>query len=434
MTRSEIEIILQMALDAGADHARIAFSGGSQTIVQAVDDTIDTIQRSTSVGLGISLFVNGRFAKYATNRMDEPFLRDFISDAVRMTSLLEEDPFRMLPPRELCYGGGGPDLAIYDESMEKRDIAEGRSSAIASAREILGIDDRIISVETCHTCCTDNGIIADTNGFYGERNETSISLSSSCAMADADGSKPSAWWYAVSPFVAGLKSEGCSRMAYERCKASLAPRKLPAGRYNVILENTVSYRLLNPIMDALSGGAVYHNISFLKGRLGERIFPEQLVIWDNPLAVGKGASRLFDGEGLALRRRCVVEEGVPQFYYMGTYYAGKLGMEPTASDYTRLELQPWNGTDLKDIMRRVGEGILVTNFIGGDCNGQTGDFSYGIQGFRFEQGERIFPIREMNMTGNIFDCWNGLMAVGNDPLDEQGGFVPTLAFCGISIN
>ena len=51
------------------------------------------------------------------------------------------------------------------------------------------------------------------------------------------------------------------------------------------------------------------------------------------------------------------------------------------------------------------KGIVVTGFNGGNCNGSTGDFSYGIDGFLIENGKIIHPVNEMNITGNMKQFW-----------------------------
>lgn len=85
-------------------------------------------------------------------------------------------------------------------------------------------------------------------------------------------------------------------------------------------------------------------------------------------------------------------------------------------------------------MREMGNGILVTGFNGGNCNGATGDFSYGIEGFLFSGGTIIHPVREMNITGNVVSLWNNLAAVGKDPLKWAKWQIPSLAFENINFN
>ena len=65
---------------------------------------------------------------------------------------------------------------------------------------------------------------------------------------------------------------------------------------------------------------------------------------------------------------------------------------------------------------------------GGNCNGLTGDFSYGIEGFYFENGEILFPVREMNISGNIVSLWSNLAMVGNDARKCTRWIIPSLAF------
>jgi hypothetical protein len=67
------------------------------------------------------------------------------------------------------------------------------------------------------------------------------------------------------------------------------------------------------------------------------------------------------------------------------------------------------------MLRDVGEGVLVTGFLGGNSNVTTGDYSFGVQGFRIRGGQSAEPVSEMNIAGNLLDLLKTLTAVGNDP-------------------
>lgn len=88
----------------------------------------------------------------------------------------------------------------------------------------------------------------------------------------------------------------------------------------------------------------------------------------------------------------------------------------------------------KDILDLCGSGILVTDFNGGNCNSATGDFSYGVSGFLFENGKITSPIDSMLITGNMTDLWSNLLAAGSDPVPGMGRQVPTLAFRDVTFN
>ena len=88
----------------------------------------------------------------------------------------------------------------------------------------------------------------------------------------------------------------------------------------------------------------------------------------------------------------------------------------------------------RDILDLCGSGILVTDFNGGNCNSATGDFSYGVSGFLFENGKITSPIDSMLITGNMTDLWSSLLAAGSDPVPGMSRQVPTLAFRDVTFN
>lgn len=113
----------------------------------------------------------------------------------------------------------------------------------------------------------------------------------------------------------------------------------------------------------------------------------------------------------------------------GTELAGGLGAE------RGLKANPFvNEIAQKDILDLCGSGILVTDFNGGNCNSATGDFSYGVSGFLFENGKITSPIDSMLITGNMTDLWSNLLAAGSDPVPGMSRQVPTLAFRDVTFN
>lgn len=115
--------------------------------------------------------------------------------------------------------------------------------------------------------------------------------------------------------------------------------------------------------------------------------------------------------------------------WRGTELAGGLGAE------RGLKADPFvNEIAQKDILDLCGSGILVTDFNGGNCNSATGDFSYGVSGFLFENGKITSPIDSMLITGNMTDLWSNLLAAGSDPVPGMSRQVPTLAFRDVTFN
>lgn len=132
---------------------------------------------------------------------------------------------------------------------------------------------------------------------------------------------------------------------------------------------------------------------------------------------------VVDGGGRGLER------GVVNGVERGTELAGGLGAERgLKADLFVNEIAP------RDILDLCGSGILVTDFNGGNCNSATGDFSYGVSGFLFENGKITSPIDSMLITGNMTDLWSNLLAAGSDPIPGMSRQVPTLAFRDVTFN
>lgn len=143
-----------------------------------------------------------------------------------------------------------------------------------------------------------------------------------------------------------------------------------------------------------------------------------------------------DGFGAASGERGV-ERGVVNGGERGAVSGGGRGVERGAVNGAErgLKADPFvNEIAQKDILDLCGSGILVTDFNGGNCNSATGDFSYGVSGFLFENGKITSPIDSMLITGNMTDLWSNLLAAGSDPVPGMSRQVPTLAFRDVTFN
>ena len=87
-----------------------------------------------------------------------------------------------------------------------------------------------------------------------------------------------------------------------------------------------------------------------------------------------------------------------------------------------------------EIITSIDKGILITDFLGGNCNPVSGDFSYGIEGFLIENGILTQPINEMLITGNILDLLQNIIEVGTLPKTKGKSPYPALVIKEATIN
>ncbi|MBR5736193.1 MAG: TldD/PmbA family protein [Bacteroidales bacterium] len=433
MQTNQVQKVLDFCIGAGASDARIIFTVSDQTAVSLYNRDVDKIHDASDCSVFLQLFVDGRYGTFSTNMLDDASLREFISNAVRLTRLLEKDECRHLAPAELCFKGGG-DLKLLDPAAGNVTAELGKALAVQMAESLCAHIDGgpLQSCETEFGCSVEHEVLADTAGFCQTRDASFYTLSAGCSFLDKDGSRPQSWWPDANVFFSKLSAARCAETAYNRGMARLGARRIDAGRYDVVVENGSVAKFVSPLLSALSGSALQQNNSFLLDSLGKKLFSSRLTIIDNPHKPSTYGARFYDGEGLATVKCSVVDEGVVNRYFLTSYYADKLHMQPTVDSVSVVEMVPDAG-GMDDQIKDLDRGVLITGFNGGNHNPITGDFSYGIEGFWFENGRKQFPIHEMNVTGNYLDLWNRLAAVGNDPLTLFSMQLPSVSFEGLSL-
>ncbi|HBK41995.1 MAG TPA: TldD/PmbA family protein, partial [Porphyromonadaceae bacterium] len=272
-----------------------------------------------------------------------------------------------------------------------------------------------------------------SNGFEGETQQSWYSLSASVAVKGEGEARPSSYWYESSLYLDKLVKEGVGQKALERTLQKIGQKKTKSGRYTMVVDPMNSGQLLRPMLSAIFGSALQQKNSFLLDKLGQKVGSDKFTLLDEPHLIGASGARYFDSEGVATERRSVFDKGVLKTYYIDTYNAKKMDVDPTVANPSILVMQLGN-KDLNGLISDVAHGILVTGFNGGNSNSSTGDFSYGIEGFLIEKGKLTLPLSEMNVTGNMITLWNSLAETGNDPRLNSSWRIPSLVFEGVDFS
>ena len=415
------------ALEKGCSDARVSIYSRTGSSIEYRDTQIDRLQHANESGMNIQLFVDSKYATYSTNRLNKKELEKFISNGVDATRYLEKDEFRKLPKPERYYKGDGKGLDTFDKDVDKVSVDQKLALVKDTTAEIYDTDPRLISVTSSYGDSISGSYMVASNGFEGETASTSFSLSAGASIKDEGDERPSGYWFDGSMFWKDLQKQGIGKTAYERTVRKLGQEKIASGVFPMLLDNTMSGRLISPIMQAINGNNIQQKNSFLIDKLGEKITSDKFTLIDDPHIPKASGARWFDGEGVATVKRTVIEKGVLRTYYIDTYSGAKMDVEPTVQSSSILTCAHGN-KNFDQILASVNRGIWVTGFNGGNSNNTTGDFSFGIEGFLIENGKVVKPLNEMNITGNLLTLWNNLVEVGNDPRLISSWRIPSILF------
>ncbi len=423
---------MNYAIEKGADQARVSISDNKSSDIEVREKKIDTLQEAIQSKLTVYLYVDKKYSAISTNRLNREELTRFIGEGIETTRYLAEDEFRSLPDPELYHKGAGPDLETFDPAFDSVDAKTKIDLAFKIEDEIYGKDDHIISVTSGYSDGVNSRIMVDSNGFEGDTLNSYYFVS---AQVTVDGGKarPESSDYKSSVSFDQLVKTGIAETALKRALGKIGQSKIDSGKYTMIVENRTVGRILGPVISALNGSSIQQKNSFMINKMNEKFASSKLTLVDDPLIIGGRGSRLFDSEGMAMKKRPVFEKGVLKTYFIDTYYGKKLDMQPNSGETSNLVFKTGD-KGLDALVKSLKKGILVTGFNGGNCNSSTGDFSYGIEGFLVENGEMIKPVSEMNITGNMHGLWNNLIEVGADAKLDSSWRTPSLMFANIDFS
>ena len=413
------------------------------------DNSIDMALEAGASAVQVT-FADGKYGVFSTNRLEAESVRNLLKMAVENVRLLAPDKFRRLPDKEetakdairgdemeLCWDG-------YDSVTAEERLGMVRRASVLNEFSVDSPDRewKLVSEEVEY-----NNTLTSSDRITCRQIETSFEVCSNVTVEDKEGNKYSGlWWdYSISP--EKVLTSDCGHKAVMQAASQIGQVNVNGGKYRMVVSRRVSGRLVQPVLNALSGRAIQQKSSFLTETLDKKVFSDGLTILDRPREKGKSGSILFDGEGRACLDRDIIVNGVIKEYFINTYMSGKLGMPATSDGANRPVVQPFVSKELEaggnidltllqeaDVLALCGSGILVTDFNGGNCNSATGDFSYGVEGFVFENGKIKSPVSGMLITGNMKELWSNLLVAASDPMDGFSRQVPTLAFDDVTFS
>jgi PmbA protein len=421
----------------GADACDVYISSmdGFQTTIRL--GNIEKLQKSNSTGLGLRVFKDQAMAMTYTTDFQDRTVRQLVRDTLDIVRVSSPDEFNGLAPTELLGEHQG-ELNLFDESLAEV-TPEQKISMVREMEESgRSIDPRITNSNGANWSDSIGQVtLANSDGFVGQYRATSASMSVAL-LAEENGVKQRDYWYTFSRFFGKLEPpSSVGAEAGRRVIARLGGRKVKSQAVPVVLDPDISRQFVSMIFGAASGDGIYRRASYLVDRIGQQIVAPEISIIDDATLADGPASRPFDAEGVRSSRVTVVENGVLKTYVCDSYSARRLKSKVTGNagrgyssapgvSSSNLFLQAGDH-DPKEIIKRVGNGLYLTEMFGSGINSVTGDFSQGASGFWIESGEITFPVQEITIAGNVLKVLQNVEAIGNDLSFKRGSTAaPTL--------
>ncbi len=436
--------VVSRAMKAGATAAEAVVREGSEFSTVVRMGEVETLKEAGSRAIGLRTFLGQRTASTYSSDFSSDGIQRLISGALELARVTSEDAYAGIPePDQL--GSLQGDLKLYYEDVYSLPPEQRIDYARRAERAALETDPRMKNSDGgSFDAAIGHKVLANSHGFVGEFRRSYCSVAAAPIAQDENGNMQRDSWYALARTMAKLESpESVGREAARRTLRRLGSRKIASTQVPIVLDPTVAESILDNIFDAVDGGAIYRQSSFLANKLGEQVAASNITVVDDGTIPGGFGTEPFDGEGVPTRRTVVIENGVLKSYLLNTYTAKKLGMKTTGNASRGLAGTPGIGAGNfylqkgdrtpQQIIGDIKQGLYVFQFLGFGVNMVTGDFSRGVSGVWIENGELTYPVEEVTVAGNLKDMLNNISEIGND-LEFRGSMAaPTLRIDGMMV-
>lgn len=431
--------LMKWAKAAGADAADALYVNGESISVAQRMGKREKLESSEGRDLGLRVFVGQRQAFVSSTDFAPAALRALAGRAVDMARAVPEDPVCGIAPEELL-ARSWPDLDLSDK---KRPSAKALLAMAAEAEDAARAVKGVTNSEGAEASWGRTSVmLAASNGFSGGYRRSGYSLS--CAVLGGEGTamERDYEWSSAVHLEDLMKPGKVGRNAGKFVVRRLNPRKAKSARVPVVYDRRVSGGLIGHLAGAINGRAVARGTSFLKDRMGEKIFADGIRILDNPHRKRGLGSRPFDAEGLPTKRYAVIDDGRLTTWLLDLAAARQLNLKPTGHAARGTSGPPSPTTSnfylekgklsFDELLGDIKSGLYITDLIGFGVNGVTGDYSRGASGFWIENGKLAWPVSGITVAGNLKDMFLN-MTPANDLQFKSSTNAPTVRIEGMTV-
>jgi PmbA protein len=439
-SHAALAALIDYAKQAGADGSEASLASRESISAEVRLGELEGMEREEGRSVALRAFIGKRQAAASSTDLSAKGLKTLAERTVAMAKAAPEDKFCGLLDQRYRAKGPGPDLEETDTARpspeELLDLAKRCEAASLAIPGIANSGGGGASFDTSYF------VYATSDGFEGAESGTSYSLGTQ-PVAEKDDEMERDYEWRTKRFFADLPSaEEIGRIAGERTVRRLGAKKVASQKATVIFENRLAGRILSPLFSGISGAAVARGVSFLKDKLGERVFAPGFEVREDPFVKRAMGSRWFDGEGGAVKPMNLVEDGVITTWLLNASAARQLGLEPNGHATAGHGSPPGIGSanlfvkpgpdDLATSMKNAGKGLFITEMFSPALNMNTGDWSVGVAGYWFESGEIVHSVSEVTVAGNLLEIFARLRC-GAD-LDNRGSLeIPSLIVDDLAI-
>lgn len=410
--------ILDKSLKLGATSAQIEVNEIISTGVDILSGNVENFETSYSSSLTLCVYVGHNRGSISISQINPHNIDEIIQQGLSIAKHTEADQYNGIAEKDFLCTSMPPELELnlynpyFVSNQELINRAKNiENISLAQSDKIKASDGASISYGQY------NFAIANTNGLNLGYKTTRYSSSISLIGENTDGMQTDGWYDNSRDYHELIDDSNLAQTAVYRTLRRLNKGQLnKSGQYSVIFESSIAKSLIGSYIGAISGNNLFRRLSFLNDSMHQQIFPNWVNIIENPFINKGNSSCYFDGEGVNVTRRNLVQDGKVNGYILNCYSARKLGMITTGNaggNHNLLVNSNFSG-DIAQLANKLHQGMIIIETIGHGINMVTGDYSVGASGLWVDNGEIQFFVDNLTISGNLKQMYQNIRYISDD--------------------
>lgn len=427
-----ISDLFKEAKNAGFSEYEVYYVDRESLSISVYKEEVEKYNLNNSYGLSFRGKLGDKIGYSYTEILDNDAIVMLVKKAKENVSVIENDDVQFI------YEGDNEYENVTTYSKELENIAADKliNIALEMEKEAKKYSDKVESFSGC--------AVSYSSGKYGIVNSKGLDLHNKSNLLTAyvvpvvkDGDKMyDGFGYISANSLDEVNAKVIAKNGVDEALSKIGGKSIPSGNYKVVINNDAMVSLLSTFSGIFSADAAQKGLSLLKDKEGEEIASSIVNLIDDPHLENGLASVGFDDEGVATKKKYIINAGKLETLLHNLKTANKAGVKSTGNGFKNSYASPISVSatnfyiepgvkSFDELLKNVGTGLIITDFAGlhSGANAISGEFSLAVNGFYIENGVKTFPVEQITVAGNFFTLMKNIETIGSDlkfPLSSVG--------------
>ena len=419
----------------GAEEYELTITDKENTGVEALKKEVSSVSYARSGSMTVRCVVGGKSGYAASELLTPEAAAQIVETACDNAGVVDD------PDQVGLFPGSEHYETSRDTAIELPDTDSLKERALQLQELAYAASDKII--DGTQSFVTGMNIIQDVMNSAGLQLHYETGLVYQGLMAAIKDGEEAADDFAIADISKKTVQETVDK-AVSGALSKLGADTVPSGKYNIIMDSSTVESLLHTYASVFSARSAFLKTTLLAGKEGEMVANGNVTLIDDPFYPEKFGHCPFDGEGVAVYKKNVIENGRLNTLLYNRMYAKLMGKETTGNASSATDIEP-KGLYIapgilsnEELLKKLGDGLYLTSLQGlhAGANVQSGDFSLQADGFLVKDGVKAAPIKNFTVADNFFQLLKKVADVSSEVKFGVGSDygAPEVLFEGIAVS